>query len=159
MRTAPRIYADTSVFGGAFDDEFSRPSLRFFEMVEAGEFLLVTSDIVRRETAAAPPIVQDFFEKILTLAEIAPVSSSVLELRDAYISADILSQRWLNDALHVAIGAVSGCKVIVSWNFRHIVHYDKIPLYNAVNVLHGFNEIAIHSPTEVISYGEENKNF
>jgi len=40
--------------------------------------------------------------------------------------------------------------MIVSWNFRHIVHYQKIPKYNAVNVLNGYAPIAIHSPLEVI---------
>ena len=37
------------------------------------------------------------------------------------------------DALHVAVATVSGCSVIVSWNFKHIVNYRKIPLYNAIN--------------------------
>ena len=38
-----RVYADTSVFGGVFDDEFARPSQRFFELVQAGSFTLVCS--------------------------------------------------------------------------------------------------------------------
>ena len=38
------------------------------------------------------------------------------------------------DALHVAQATVASCRVIVSWNFKHIVHFAKIPLYNAVNV-------------------------
>jgi hypothetical protein len=28
-----RVYADTSVFGGVFDDEFREESLTFFELV------------------------------------------------------------------------------------------------------------------------------
>jgi len=40
----------------------------------------------------------------------------------------------------------------VSWNFRHIVHFEKIPLYNAVNVLNGWGHIGIYSPLEVIEY-------
>jgi hypothetical protein len=50
---------------------------------------------------------------------------------------------------------VAGCRVLVSWNFRHIVHYDKISRYNAINVLNGYEEIAIHTPAEVRSYGED----
>jgi len=49
---------------------------------------------------------------------------------------------------------VSKAKLIVSWNFKHIVNFQKIPLYNAVNTLNGFGEIAIYSPPEVI----ENEN-
>ena len=44
---------------------------------------------------------------------------------------------------------------IVSWNFRHIVNLRRIPLYNAVNVLHGLGSIEIRSPLEVMSYEEE----
>lgn len=59
-----------------------------------------------------------------------------------------------DDALHVALATTSGCAMIVSWNFKHIVHYDKIRLYNAVNILRGYDEINIFSPWEVIDYEE-----
>jgi hypothetical protein len=28
--------------------------------------------------------------------------------------------------------------MIISWNFKHIVHFQKIPKYNAVNALNGY---------------------
>jgi hypothetical protein len=39
----------------------------------------------------------------------------------------------------------------VQWNFRHIVNFKKIPLYNGVNLAHGYSAIAIHTPQEVIA--------
>jgi len=36
-----------------------------------------------------------------------------------------------------------------------MVHFDKIPKYNAVNVLNGYGQIGIYSPLEVIQYYEE----
>jgi len=42
--------------------------------------------------------------------------------------------------------------MIVMWNFKHIVHFKKIPLYNAINILKGYDQIAIYSPLEVINY-------
>jgi len=36
-----RVYADTSVFGGCFDEEFSEESRKFFEEIKGGRFLLV----------------------------------------------------------------------------------------------------------------------
>lgn len=33
-----RVYADTSVYGGVFDEEFSVPSRRFFDRVRQGRF-------------------------------------------------------------------------------------------------------------------------
>lgn len=32
----------------------------------------------------------------------------------------------------------------------YIVHFDKIRGYNAVNILEGYQTIAIHSPKEVV---------
>jgi hypothetical protein len=49
-----RIYVDTSVFGGCFDDEFADPSRRFFELVRAGRVLALVSEVVVRELAEAP---------------------------------------------------------------------------------------------------------
>ncbi|UHD16694.1 hypothetical protein [Thiocapsa bogorovii] len=43
----------------------------------------------------------------------------------------------------------------MSWNFKHIVHFDKIPKYNAVNTLNGQGQIGIYSPPEILSYDQE----
>ncbi len=45
--------------------------------------------------------------------------------------------------------------MIVSWNFTHIVHFEKIPLYNAVNTLNGYAQIGFFSPMEVVQYDSE----
>lgn len=147
-----RVYVDTSVFGGVFDDEFQRASQDFFEQVEEGQFVLITSAVVQEEVAPAPQRIKDFFDKMLPYAEILDVTEAALKLRQAYLNAGIVSPKYSNDALHVALTTVSSCPIIVSWNFRHIVHADKIPLYNAVNILHGYNQIAIYSPLEVMKY-------
>ena len=41
-----RVYADTSVFGGVFDEEFEAPSVAFFQQVREHRFQLVTSPVV-----------------------------------------------------------------------------------------------------------------
>lgn len=150
MKQPTRVYVDTSVLGGVFDDEFQDESRTFFQEALRGQFHLVISAIVRDEIEAAPAEVQEFFAEISEAVELVDVESEALRLQRAYIDAGIVSARWREDALHVATATVSGCSMIVSWNFRHIVHYQKIPKYNAVNVLLGYPPIAIHSPLEVI---------
>jgi hypothetical protein len=39
---------------------------------------------------------------------------------------------------------------MVSWNFHHIVKWDKIRLFNAVNLREGYPAIEIRSPREVV---------
>ena len=146
------VYADTSVFGGPFDAEFATASTIFFEQVRLGRFALVTSGIVEAEVQSAPSHVQRLYDEMSVTARIVNASDEALELRDAYLAAGIVTERSADDALHVALATVSLCAVIVSWNFRHIVHFRKIPLYNAVNQTRGYPPIAIYSPREVIDY-------
>ena len=154
-RPTLNVYADTSVFGGVFDEEFDQASQSFFEMVRQEYFNLVTSVVVKEELEPAPSEVMALFERMLDFAKIVEVSNEALQLREAYVNAGILTGQWSTDALHVALATVADCSMIVSWNFRHIVHYSKIPLYNAVNTLYGYSNIAIHSPQETIYYEDE----
>jgi hypothetical protein len=147
-----RVYADTSVFGGVFDEEFAADSREFFDEVTGGEFLLVVSPVIETELEQAPKYVRRFFDECAARAESVTVSDAARQLRDAYVSAGIVTEKYLADALHVALATVAACRVIVSWNFKYIVHFDKIPLHNQVNALMGFQAIAIHSPQEVIAY-------
>jgi hypothetical protein len=55
-----------------------------------------------------------------------------------------------SDALHVALATVTHADMIVSWNFRHIVHFDKMREFNAVNVREGYGRLEILSPLEVV---------
>ena len=145
-----RIYADTSVFGGVFDEEFADASRSFFEAVEKAKFGLVTSEVVREEISAAPERVREYFGEMLAYCQVAEVRAETLQLQDAYIKEGIVSADYAADALHVALATVSGAKMIVSWNFKHIVNFKKIPLYNAVNKLKGYEPIEIYSPLEVV---------
>ncbi|HEY3414105.1 MAG TPA: PIN domain-containing protein [Armatimonadota bacterium] len=155
MRYVPRVYADTSVFGGVFDEEFEDASQRFVSLVEHGRFALVTSALVEDEIRFAPLRVQDLFERLRLTAEIIDITADTLDLRSRYVEAGVVAARSWTDALHVAAATTSRCDFIVSWNFKHIVHFDKVPRYNAVNVLCGYHEIGIHSPLEMVSDEEE----
>lgn len=151
-----RVYCDTSVFGGVYDAEFSEASVKFLNMVREGIFDLVISPLVRREIMdpLTPRIVVKEFNDMLHYGTLIEVTREALSLQMAYIDECILSQKWENDALHVALASVSQCDMIVSWNFKHIVNFRKISLYNAVNILMGFPQIQIYSPLEVIENEE-----
>ena len=127
-----RVYADTSVFGGPFDEEFQTVSRTFFDQVRSGRFKLITSALVQEEIDPAPTPVRELFNELLRLVDVVEVSENALNLRAAYLETGIVTRQWADDALHVAIATVAGCSLIVSWNFKHIVHFEKIPLYNAV---------------------------
>lgn len=146
-----RVYADTSVFGGCYDDEFSRASRAFFDSVTRGQFRLVLSAVTAEELAAAPERVRALLDSVPSEhLEYHEISSDMEQLRDAYLSAGILGDSSDADALHVAAATVLEADMIVSWNFKHIVHFEKIRGFNAVNRLNAYRHIEIYSPLEVI---------
>jgi len=49
------------------------------------------------------------------------------------------------------LATIAEVDLLVSWNFRHIVRYDKIRLFTAVNLELGYKPLAIYSPREVAS--------
>ncbi|MDQ1256691.1 MAG: hypothetical protein QG656_1290 [Candidatus Hydrogenedentes bacterium] len=155
LRRPMRVYADTSVFGGVYDKEFEEASRAFFDLVCASKFRLVVSAVVLDELVTAPDAVRLFFNGMLEYIEVLEPSDEADALQQAYMDAEILSSIHSRDAFHVASATVSGCAMIVSWNFRHIVNYRRVPLYNAVNVGAGYTPITICSPLEVVGDEEE----
>lgn len=123
-----RVYADTSVFGGVFDEEFAEASKAFFDAVKKAKFVLVTSELVRQEIQAGPKSVKELFLDILPVADIAEITGEALKLQQAYTDAAIISEKYSTNALHVALATISQASLIVSWNFKHIVNFQKIPM-------------------------------
>ena len=94
-----RIYADTSVFGGVFDPEFSIFSLRFFEEVREGKHVVLISEIVDRELSRAPLDVQRFFNQLPQWCiESILITEEMVQLRNAYIAAGVVTKQWTDDA-------------------------------------------------------------
>ena len=156
MTTHPiRVYADTSVYGGIADEEFAEATDQFFDLVKIGHLALVLSAVVRDELAAAPQQVRTFFDEIRPGCDFIEVSEASIALHEAYLAAGIVGPKSRTDALHVALATVAQCRLIVSWNFRHIVNFEKIPLYNGVNLSKGYAAMAIHSPLEVWLHEED----
>ncbi len=153
------VYVDTSVFGGVFDPEFERASRTFFDRVRDGSLQAAVSALVLEELKWAPPRVQALFAELEPLLVRVRVGDAAYELQEAYLEACVIGRKWETDALHVATATVRGCRAIVSWNFRHIVHFEKISLYNGVNLVRGYPAIAIHTPQEVITYDDEEEGL
>ena len=146
-----RVYADTSVFGGCFDVEFEEASRRFFEEVRRGRIQLVLSDTTALELTEAPDQVHRVLADLPPSAiERVSLNEEIEHLRDAYLAHGVVDPASKRDAEHIAAATIADVDLIVSWNFKHIVHYEKISGYQGVNMLEGYNAIRIYSPLEVI---------
>ncbi len=148
----PRIYIDTSVIGGCFDAEFAEWSNGLMRDFAAGTFLPILSDVVAAEVQDAPEAVRERYKALLGGEhEFVLVTEEVIELADAYQRKKILTPKFYDDGLHIALASVAEADLLVSWNFKHIVHFDKIRLFSSVNLALGYKPLQIYSPREVTS--------
>lgn len=148
-----RIYVDTSVIGGCFDDEFALWSEALVRDFRARRLLPVLSDVTAAEVAAAPEPVRSLHQELLGLSgDILPVTAAVLALVGAYKARGVLPKRYELDMLHIALATIAEVDALVSWNFKHIVRLDKIRIFNAVNVDSGYHPLIILSPREVSTH-------
>jgi len=71
-------------------------------------------------------------------------------LTQLYISNKALGKASENDAYHIALASINRVDCLISWNFKHIVNFEKIKLFNAINMQYGYPVIDIRSPLEFI---------
>lgn len=153
----PRLYFDTSVFGGVYDEEFEKETKQLFEMVKQGEIVCVYSDLTITELENAPKQVKDHFEKVLnTNAEKVELTVDSKDLAAMYISEKVVGATSLDDCLHIAMATMNRVDILVSWNFKHIVNVFRIRGYNSINIREGHRQLDIRSPKEIVSHEDDN---
>ena len=146
-----RIYIDTSVIGGYFDDEFKIATRLLFERIKDRDFVVYFSEVNETELVFAPQHIKDVKnmipEECLRFIE---VDEEVEVLTQAYIGEKALGKSSENDAYHIALASVNRLDCLISWNFKHIVNFDKIKMFNSINLRLGYPLIDIRSPLEFL---------
>jgi predicted nucleic acid-binding protein len=146
-----RIYIDTSVIGGYFDEEFETSTILLFHRIENKDFIIYFSEVNETELVLAPQYVKDIKLKIPTdCLRYIEIDEEAEVLAQTYIREKILGKSSENDAYHIALASVNRVDCLVSWNFKHIVNFDKIKMFNAINLRLGYPLIDIRSPLEFL---------
>jgi hypothetical protein len=105
------------------------------------------------ELAGAPQQVQAVLAGVAAeRVEIVQSSEESRTLRDAYLNARVVAPDSVNDAGQIAVATVANVDIVVSWNFKHIVHFEKIGGYEGVNTFNGYRSPKIYSPREVVTW-------
>jgi predicted nucleic acid-binding protein len=149
-----RVYVDTSVIGGCYDYEFSIWSNGIFKDFKSGNFQAVISELTAVEIGNAPERVRTKYAELKEYSEYLTVSDECSQLADIYHKRKILTPKFYDDMMHIALATVANVDIVVSWNFKHIVHFDKIRQFNGVNLELGYSTLQIYSPREVTNYEE-----
>lgn len=110
-----RIYIDTSVVGGFFDEEFKEATQRLFKRLADNEVRFVISDLLELELVHAPKQVNelllrypgDRFERI-------ELTEEVMILADRYITEKVVGRTSLEDCRHIALATINRVDVLAS---------------------------------------------
>ena len=151
-----RIYIDTSVVGGFFDEEFKEETAKLFERLEKNEILFVVSDLLDLELINAPLQVREhLLQYSADKFQRVELTEDAIKLADTYIEEKVVGKTSLEDCRHIAVATINKVDVLASWNFKHIVNLDRIKGYNSVNLRLGYAMIEIRSPKDLINYGDD----
>ncbi len=148
-----KIYIDTSVFGGYFDEEFSNQTIPLFERIKNEEFILLYSSVTQGELENAPNYVKELVNTLkVNYTEYIDLSEDAIDLANEYISGKVVGLTSYADCLHIALATINRADYLVSWNFKHIVNIQRIIGYNAINIKNGYKQLEIRSPREFQKY-------
>jgi len=145
-----RLYLDTSVFGGYFDEEFAAETRKLFNEIFGFKHNIILSEITLREIEGAPKKIQNLLNDIpKRIVSTVAINKEIVDLSTKYISKKVISEKFKADALHIATATIQRVDLIVSWNFKHMVNVRRIREYNSVNLSEGYPMIDIRTPKEV----------
>ena len=148
----PRIYIDTSVIGGYYDEEFEDATKKLFARIENKDFIVYLSEVIETELVLAPHEVKEVKAKIPVDCLIyLEIDDEVDNLAQTYIKEKALGKSSEIDAYHIALASVHRLDCLISWNFKHIVNFDKIKMFHSINIRLGYPTIDIRSPLEFLT--------
>jgi hypothetical protein len=147
-----RTYVDASVLHGCENPEFSKWSWSLIQDFRQGTFKPVISTLLQDMMAGASDEVQQAMVDLMQCKpKIIVVSEKAETLADVYLDRKILKSEFRADALHVALATLEEVDVLVSWNYRNILHLSRLRKFIEVNLELGLKPIQIRSPRIIAS--------
>jgi len=152
MPSKQKVFLDTSVFSAYLDGrqpERMGLTQEFWQKLK--NFEVYTSEVTEQELEATTDSVKrEQFRELIGGIEILNVSKDAEDLADRYIKEGIVPEKFVNDALQIAVATVNQIAVVLSWNFRHMVNQKVKTRINAVNVSLNYPITEIAAPAEFI---------
>lgn len=146
------LYLDTSVVSAYYDErakERQEATIKFWREVLPDYQIHISEITVEELEDTKDESLRKKLTKLIKGFKILKTNEKIRDLARAYIRKEVFSEKYIDDALHVAIASFYEISYVVSWNFEHLVKVKTRKLVNLVNILEGFREIEIISPQEL----------
>jgi len=151
-----KIYLDTSVISHLQQEdvpEKMEETRELWEQFKQREDIeIVISDLVLTELSRCSTEKLLFLSNELSKIDYTEtqVSDDERELASIYLQNGVLRQKSIDDLMHIAAAALSGCHYIVSWNFKHFVNPKTIKAVNMINLSLNLPHMEIFSPSMML---------
>ena len=146
------LYLDTSVPSAYYDKrakERKDATIKFWKEVLPHYQVYVSEITVKELDDTKDENLRKRLRRLIKGFKMLKSNKKIRDLARVYIERGVFSERYVDDALHVAITTLYDISYLVSWNFEHLVKVKTRKWVNSVNTLEGFTEIEIVSPQEL----------
>ncbi len=125
--------------------------------MKLGQIICVYSDLSETELLNAPQRVRDYFASLpKEHLQFVEVSEEAYQLAQKYLDEKVVGETSTDDCKHIATATLNKVDFLVSWNFKHVVNVFRIRGYNSVNLRHGYFQLDIRSPKEIVYNEDDN---
>ena len=153
-----KVYLDTSVI--IYLDQQDAPermqeTKEVWDCLKTGRYDIYISDLVLDEISHCKEDKQKILLSYLQQIEytMIQIGENTIELAEKFIDFGILKRKNFDDCRHMAAAILSGCDVIVSWNFKHLVNVKTVRGIKVVTTMEGYKDLLIYPPSALL--GEE----
>jgi len=146
------LYLDTSVPSAYYDErakERKYETIKFWKDVLPKYNVYVSEITIKELENTKDETLKKKFRKLIKDFKVLKINKEIRDLAKAYVDKGVFPEKYIDDALHVAIASYYEISYLVSWNFEHLLKVKTRRSVNLVNVLEGFREIEIVSPQEL----------
>jgi len=151
-----RLYLDTSVIShldAPDTPEKMADTLMLWEVLKfRSDIEIVISELTVRELdKCQQPKLQFLLEKLNEFDyQFLEICEDDKILANHYLRNAVLTEKSIDDLLHIAIATLNDCRYIISWNFKHFVNPKTIHAVSAINKMINLPEIYIVSPSMML---------
>ena len=157
-----KVYLDTSVISYLDQQDASekmQETKEVWNTLKSGQYEIYISDIVLDELGKCNEdklkILISYLQQISY--QVIKTDEKSIELAEKFIDFGILKRKSFDDCRHIAAAILSGCDIIVSWNFKHIVNVKTIRGIKVVTTLEGYKDLLIYPPSALLEEDYEDE--
>lgn len=146
------LYLDTSVLSAYYDarvKERQESTIKFWKDVLPNYKVYVSEITVKELDNTKDEMLKKKLRDLIKDFNILKVNKNIRDLAEVYVDKGIFPEKYIDDALHVAIASYYEISYLISWNFEHLVKVRTRRSVKLVNSLEGLREIEIISPQEL----------